>query len=270
MTRNTPSISRRTALRTVAGASLGCFAGCLQGDWTGSNGSNGPLQQVGVEGTELVVELAPAASISQVTLVQANGELFDQQAVPNGTEQVSFELDTTYSPGDYRVVAQRQEEAINEKTVTVRPALQIEDIDLYRNVPEKPWNEIYGDTETDRLKNGEAFVTVKNSGSGPEAAAGLTFSGDVPNPVNDPRGSGMYDVETVIVKPGEKTDLFSDSFPFGPRSESGMGCSPDGNNGEFTVAVKTRAGPTPVTKTFAVQYSGSEQMHDCEVSITEI
>jgi len=43
----------------------------------------------------------------------------------------------------------------------------------------------------------------------------------------------------------------------------------DGNSGEFTVTVRTQVGGDDVSKTFDVQYSGSTEMSDCEVSITE-
>jgi len=72
----------------------------------------------------------------------------------------------------------------------IEPEIGIRDVGLYRNNPEKPWDEVYGDTETDRLKNGEAYVTVENAGSGPEAVVELVFSGDVPNPVGDPEVVG--------------------------------------------------------------------------------
>jgi hypothetical protein len=79
----------------------------------------------------------------------------------------------------------------------------------------------------------------------------------------------MYETEQVVVAPGETVDLFSNSFPFGSESEKGMGCSPDGNSGQFTVLVETRVNGNEITKAFDVEYSGSEEMSDCEVAITE-
>jgi hypothetical protein len=117
----------------------------------------------------------------------------------------------------------------------------------------KPWNEVYRDTETDRLKNGEAFVTVTNTGIGPDVIVELVFSGDIPNPIEDSRGSGMYETKQVVVAPGEIIDLFSNSFPFGSESEKGMGCSSDGNSGQFTVLIETRVNGNEVTKAFDVE-----------------
>ncbi|MFC7186244.1 hypothetical protein [Halorubrum yunnanense] len=275
MTQDNPHLSRRTALRTVAGAALVSVAGCLNNDDSPGGGNSTPsdergiIQQVTVEETELVVEYSSEEGVDQINLVQPNGELFGQRETAAGSQQVSFEIGTSYEPGEYTLVALSGEETLAESSSLIQPEIGIQEVGLYRNNPEKPWDEVYGDTETDRLKNGEAYVTVENTGSGPEAIVELIFSGDVPNPVEDPQGSGMYETEQVVISPGETTDLFSSSFPFGSESEEGMGCSPDGNSGQFTVTVRTQVGGDQVSKSFDVQYSGSTEMSDCEVSITE-
>lgn len=277
MTQHTSHHSRRTALRTVAGLAITGVAGCLNNDGgagppSDRNGvldNQGPLQRVAVDGTTLVVELVADADVDQVNLIQPNGELFGQRDVATGAQQVSFELGTAYAPGEYRVLALSGEETVTEKSTEIQPEIQIQDVGLYRNNPDKPWDEVYGESETDRLKNGEAFVTVANTGTGPEAILELVFAGNVPNPIENPRGSGMYETEQVVIAPGETTDLFSNSFPFGSESEKGMGCSPTGNSGQFTIIVETRVGGNEVTKVFDVQYSGSTEMSNCEITITE-
>jgi hypothetical protein len=276
MTRDTSPISRRTALQTVTGAALTSVAGCLTDDTSGTPGNgthssngDGPLQRVAVEESALVVELTTDADVDQVNLIQPNGELFGQRDVATGAQQVSFEIGTTYESGEYRVVALRGEETVAEDSTEIQPEIQIQDVGLFRNNPDKQWDEVYGDSETDRKKNGEAFVTVENTGSGPDAAVELRFSGDVPNPIENPRGSGIYETEQVIIEPGEATDLFSSSFPFGTETEGGMGCSPDGNSGQFTVIVETQVGANSISNTYEIQYSGSTDMTDCEVTITE-
>jgi len=277
MTRNHPHISRRTALRTVASVALAGVAGCLNdngGSGTPSDGTtspdgNGPLTRIAVEETTLVVELSEEAGVDQVNLIQPNGELFGKRDVAAGAQQVSFEIGTAYAPGEYQVIALKGEKTVVETSTELRPEIQIQDVGLYRNNPDKPWDEVYGESETDRIKNGEAFVTVENTGSGPEAITELIFSGDVPNPIENPRGSGMHETDRVVVSPGETADLFSNSFPFGSESEEGMGCSLDGNSGQFTVIVETRVSGNRVTSTYDVQYSGSDEMTDCEVTITE-
>jgi len=56
------------------------------------------------------------------------------------------------------------EETVVETSTELRPEIQIQDVGLYRNNPDKPWDEVYGESETDRIKNGEAFVTVEKQG----------------------------------------------------------------------------------------------------------
>ncbi|WP_224338382.1 hypothetical protein [Haloprofundus halobius] len=278
MTQNYPHISRRNALRTVAGAALVSVAGCLNngdssgtpGDGTTDSESKGPLKRVAVDGTTLVVELSPEANVDQVNLIQPNGELFRKRDVAAGAQQVSYEIGTTYEPGEYRVVALKGEETVVEITRSIEPAIQIRDVGLYRNNPDKPWDEVYGESKTDSKKNGEAFVTIQNSGNGPDAVVELRFTGDVPNPVEDPRGSGIYEKDSVVIPAGETVDLFSDSFPFGSEiGDEGMGCSTDGNSGKFTVGLETRVIGQEVTKSYNVEYTDSDEMQNCEITISE-
>jgi len=269
MTRYNPYLSRRTALRTAAGTTLVNVAGCLGEDSTSSPNDQEILQRITVEGTALIVKFSSAAQLDHINLIQPNEELFAQREIAAGSQQVSFEIGTSYEPGEYTVVALDGEETLAESSTVVQSEIQIHDVGLYRNDPEKSWDEVYEDAATDRLKNGEAYVTIKNSGSGPEAVTGLIFSGGVPNPVENPRGSGIYETDQVVVAPGETVELFSNSFPFGAESKEGLGCSTDGNSGKFTVTVKTRARGREVSNTFDVQYSGSTEMTDCEVTIKE-
>lgn len=278
MTRDYPHISRRNALRTVAGATLASVAGCLNdggGSGTPGNGTTAPesqglLKRIAVEGTTLVVELSAEADVDQVNLIQPNGELFGKRDVTAGVQRVSFEIGTAYEPGEYRVVALKGEETVVESTTDIQPDIQIQDVGLYRNNPDKPWDEVYGESQTDSKKNGEAFVTIQNSGSGPDAVVELRFTGDVPNPVEDPRGSGVYGKDSVVVPAGEIVDLFSGSFPFGSEiGDKGMGCSTDGNSGMFTVVLETRVTGQEVAKAYSVEYTGSDEMQNCEITISE-
>ncbi|WP_083861970.1 hypothetical protein [Halogeometricum pallidum] len=278
MTRNNSHISRRNALRTVAGATLVSVAGCLNdggnsgtsGSETTASDSEEPLKRVTVEGTALVVELSAEADIDQVNLIQPNGELFGKRDVAAGAQQVSFEIGTAYEPGEYRVVALKGEETVAESTTDIEPEIRILDVGLYRNNPDKPWDEVYGESQTNSKKNGEAFVTVQNTGSGPDATVELRFTGDVPNPIENPRGRGIYETDSVVVPAGETVDLFSDSFPFGSEiGDEGMGCSTDGNSGQFTVVLETQVTGQEVAKSHNVEYTGSDGMQNCEITISE-
>ena len=187
MTRNHPHISRRTALRTVAGAALVSVAGCLNdnggsgtpGDGTTSPDGNGPLTRVAVEGTTLVVELSEEADVDQVNLIQPNGELFGQRDVATGAQQVSFEIGTSYTPGEYRVLALEGEETVQESALSVQPNLSIVEMGIGKNHPEEMW-----DSSSDKISK-EAFVSVENQGNGPDTITQLLFTGDVPYPSDE-------------------------------------------------------------------------------------
>lgn len=272
-------LSRRSVLGLIAGVSNTALAGCLNdNDNRGTSPSNGngvpdnqnTLKRVAVEGTTLVVELTAEADIDQINLIQSNGVLFGEQGVDAGVTQVSFDIRNSYTPGEYRLLAIKGEETVVETSVTIQPEINIRDIGTYRNNPDMPWDEVYGESQTDTKKNGEAYVTVENTGSGPEAIIKLRFTGDLPHLAEDYNGSGLYEKEQVVVAPSETVDLYSDTLPFGAKiSEKGMGCSPDGNSGQFTIAINTRAEDNRITKTYAVTYSGSEEMHDCNITIGE-
>jgi len=48
-----------------------------------------------------------------------------------------------------------------------------------------------------------------------------------------------------------------------------MGCSTDGNSGQFTIILETRVADQQVTKTYNVEYTGADQMQNCEITISE-
>ncbi|ELZ89086.1 hypothetical protein C441_16364 [Haloferax sulfurifontis ATCC BAA-897] len=230
----------------------------------------GILRQVAVEATTLVIKLGSGSAVEQLNLIQPNGELFGTREVATGVQRVSFEIGTAYDPGDYRVLAVHGDETVAETSLEIRPQLEIVDVGLFRNNPDKPWDEIYGESETDTKKNGEAFVTVANSGSGPEAVVELRFEGDVPNPSENPRGSGIHDRDAVVIPPSDKLDLFSSSFPFGAEiGEQAMGCSVTNNHGQFRITLEVRTTSKDIESKFNVQYSGSDVMHDCRIEMAE-
>lgn len=278
MTHQDSPIDRRTALRTLAAGAVVGVSGCasddgpLPGPNPGTDGtgtSDGPFSAVGVEGTTLVVELAPDSELDQVNLIQPNGELWGTRGAAAGAEQVSFEFRAAYTPGEYDVLGLDGEETVVEESLAIRPNLAIREVGLSGNHPDKPWEEVYGESSSDLRINGEAFVTVENTGTGPETITELLFSGDVPNPSKNPRSNGIERTDRVVIPAEQTVDLYSAAFPFGSVSPEGMGCSPDGNSGEFTITLETAVNDSPVTRTFEVQYSGSTDIADCEITITE-
>jgi len=186
MTQQKPHLDRRTALQTVAGTALVSVAGCLDGNVSPTtDGSESPssgssvFQQVTVDGTTLVVEFASDSELDQINLIQPNGELFGQREVAAGSQQVSFDLGTAYEPGEYEVFALRGEEEVGEISASVQPDHQIVEMGTGRNQPEKMWDGSEDESEE------EAFVTLKNQGTGPDAVTKLLFIGDVPYPSDE-------------------------------------------------------------------------------------
>jgi len=285
MIRNNPTISRRNVLRTAAGAALVSVAGCLTddgdsgtpGDGTDSPDGQGPLQRVAVEGTTLVVELSPDADVDQINLIQPNGELFGTRDVAAGAQQVSFEIGTSYAPGDYSVIALRDEETVAETSLSLQPDLEIVEMGIGKNQPEKMW-----DGPRDEIAE-EAFVTVENQGSGPDAITKLLFIGDVPYP-SDEEGtnyadsddiSGIYDpqsdseVNEVIVGAGEQITVYSSRSPFAFVPGAGTSCTDDEQSGEFELILETEVGDSRITKGYAIQYSASSEPDGCDITISE-
>ena len=284
MTRDNPHLSRRIALRTIAGAALASVAGCLDGNGsTTPDGSESPssvssvFQQVTINGTALVVEFASDSEFDQINLIQPNGELFGQREVAAGSQQVSFDLGTTYEPGEYQIFALRGEEQVGESSVTVQPDLQIVEMGIGRNQPEKMW-----DGPEDEIKE-EAFVTIENQGTGPDAVTKLLFIGDVPYPsdeegtnyADDEDVSGIYDpnsdseVEQVIIASGEQITIYSSRSPFAFVPGAGTSCSEESETGEFDLILETRVGGDRIANTYSIQYSASQESDNCEISISE-
>ena len=285
MNRNHPHISRRNALRTVAGAALASVAGCLNdggssgtpSDGTATTNSQGPLTRVAVEGTTLVVELSAEADVDQVNLIQPNGELFGKRDVAAGAQQVSFEIGTAYEPGEYRVVALKGEESVVETTLPIQPDLSIVEMGIGRNQPEKMW-----DGSSDEIAE-EAFVTVENRGSGPDAITKLLFLGDVPYPsdeegtnyANNEDVSGIYDpqsdseVSEVIVAAGDQVTIYSSRSPFAFVPGSGTSCKDEQQSGEFELILETPVEEAQLTKNYNIQYSASTEADNCEITISE-
>ena len=285
MTRNSPHISRRNALRTVAGAALVSVAGCLSndgesgtsGDGDGSPDGQNPLQRVAVEGTTLVVEPSPDADVDQVNLIQPNGELFGTRDVAAGVQQVSFEIGTAYEPGEYSVIALRDEETVAETSLAIQSDLEIVEMGIGRNQPEKMW-----DGTKDEITE-EAFVTVENRGSGPDTITKLLFIGDVPYP-SDEEGtnyadsddvSGLYDpqsdseVSEVIIGAGEQITVYSSRSPFAFVPGAGTSCRDDEQSGEFELILEIQVGDSRIAKGYNIQYSASSEPDGCDIDMSE-
>ncbi|GGM75759.1 hypothetical protein J2752_002869 [Halarchaeum rubridurum] len=248
MTDTSPSIDRRSALQAFGSLTLAALAGCTSTQTSEPSSSStttpvGPFASLNVQGTTLGVELESDADVEHVNLVKPNGSLFGTRDVAQGTSRVSFDLGTTYTPGDYELVAVNDDQTIGTTTRSLRPDLQILDMGIGRNQPDKMWNGASGEIAD------EAFITVQNQGSGPIAVTKLLFIGDVPLPstkrgtnyVNNSDVSGIYDLETdsttpkVVVPPGERRTVYSSTSPFGFAPGGAVTCAEHEQSGSFEI-----------------------------------
>lgn len=246
-------------------------------DGTPSSNDQGPLQRVVVDGTAIIVELSEETDVSQVNLIQPNGEPFGQRDVATGAQQVSFEIGTSYTPGEYRVLALEGEETVQESALSVQPDLSIVEMGIGKNQPEEMW-----DSSSDKISK-EAFVSVENQGNGPDAITQLLFIGDVPYPSDDEGTnydenddvSGIYDpeedteVDEVVIEPGEQLTLYSYRSPFAFVRGEGTSCESEEQTGNFEVILETRVGTNRVSNTYSIHYSASEEFDNCEITISE-
>jgi len=281
MTDRPSSIDRRTALQTLGSLTLAGVAGCLGNDGStpsssSTTGGTPPFADVHMQGTRLVVELASSADVEHVNLVTPNGSLFGTRGVAQGASRVTFDAGTTYPPGEYEIVAVDGDQTLGTTTRTLQPDLQILDMGIGRNQPDKMWNGTSGEIAD------EAFITVQNQGSGPIAVTKLLFIGDVPLPstkrgtnyVNNSDVSGIYDPEAdsttpkVVVPPGERRTVYSSTSPFGFAPGGAVTCAEHEQSGSFETILKTSIGDS-LTATYDVTYSGTEQVANCSINISE-
>jgi hypothetical protein len=129
----------------------------------------------------------------------------------------------------------------------------------------------------------EAFVTVENQGSGPDAITKLLFIGDVPYPsdeegtnyANNEDVSGIYDpqsdseVNEVIVTAGDRVTIYSSRSSFAFVPGSGTSCKDKQQSGEFELILETQVEEAQLTKTYSIQYSASTEADNCEITISE-
>ena len=285
MTTQNPHISRRTVFRTVAGTALAGLAGCL-GDSDSGTPDNGTdplagqdqINRVAVEGTTLVVELSAGAEVDQINLIEPNGEFFGQREVATGAQQISFEISTTYSPGEYRVVGLKGEETLADISYPIQPDLRIVEMGIGRYHPDRMWNGSKRDIED------EAFVIVENRGTGPEAIGKLLFLGDVPYPSdedgtnyeNNDRVSGIYDPSSnsetteVVIAAGEQITVYSSRSPFAFVPGAGVSCMDQLQRGQFDLILENQVQETPLSKTYDIEYSASGEFDDCDITIGEV
>lgn len=276
-----PSIDRRTALRAFGSLALAGVAGCTGTQNSGTSSSSttstsGPFATVDVQGTTLVVDLASGVDVEHVNLVKPSGSLFGKRGVAKGASRVTFDVGTTYTPGEYTLVAVNGDQTIGTTTRALRPDLQILEMGIGRNQPAKMWN------ETDGSPHSQAFVTIENQGSGATAVTQLLFFGEVPYPSGENGTqyaetdvSGIYDpdsnseIERVVVPPGESRTIYSSRMPFAFIRGGNVVCQDQIQSGTFELTLETSTSRSPISRTYDIRYSASEEFNNCSITIGE-
>ena len=232
---------RRTVLTHLGGAAVTLLAGCTGGDSGSSTDpsqtsepASGPLSNVAVDGTDLVVELDADEAVDRVTVIQPDGSEFDSTLIKTGVQTVSFELGTSYAPGTYRVLAVTDDESVGETSLAIQPELEIVEFGVGQNHPEKMPEELGNLAET------SAYVKLANRGSGALKITQLRFEGDVPNPTPPkyPQSgihvtNGEESAEPTLVG-GSKATLYSSAAPFAFSPSFRDSCTSGGNQHTHT------------------------------------
>ncbi|WIV68794.1 hypothetical protein [Natrialbaceae archaeon AArc-T1-2] len=262
---------RRTVLCGIATGAAAAVSGCLNSSDNGEtdSGDDGVFTTLDVEGTDLVIELTEEASIDQVNVIDPDGELFAERWIAAGVDRETVELGTDYQPGEYEIVALEDDTEQTTQSITLEPDVQITDLRLARNHPD----DMFEDASDIDIRT-ETILTLENTGTGPDAAVGLYFSGDIPRPTPDEyEESGIYDTDSdirrdadsVALPPGEGVTIYSQLMPF---SESGgnVSCSPDTTEGDLRVVLETAVQESFSPRDYAVTYTG-EDLAECEIEV---
>ncbi|SIS15901.1 hypothetical protein SAMN05421752_11558 [Natronorubrum thiooxidans] len=277
MTNKQKTIHRRTALGSIlAGITTG-LAGCTSSgngsDDRSTDAAGDVIQSVDVDGLELVIELK-RDEIDQLNVIAPSGDLFSQQTIESGVSQVSIDVGTDYSPGEYEIIGLADEESVEAVRVSLEPDLELTELRLGRDHPE----EMY-DGASDSQIDAEAILSVTNQGTGPTAVTALRFEGDVPFPTHESYDendeSGIYDPEndfgadadSITIPAGETVLVYSNSRPFSPAGTRSK-CNSVGRNGQFTVHLFAIHDAADITLEYLIHYLSSDS-EDCVIEIEE-
>ncbi|WP_276253136.1 hypothetical protein [Halomontanus rarus] len=259
---NSHNWTRRTVIGGIATGLITAVSGC-----TGS--SDGVFEDVFVEETALVLEFTSESPVEKVNVIRPDGELFAERELPAGSSRETIEIGTDYQPGEYEILGLEDGEERARESIVIEPDVQITDLRLGRNHPEA----MYEDA-SDRVAQREAIVTLENTGTGPDAATRLEFSGDVPRPTpDDYKESGIHDTDsdirrhadTITLTPGSEIVIYSRSMPFSSAGDE-ISCSPESTEGEFETIVETSVQDEDTVATFNVTYTG-EDLLECEIEL---
>lgn len=271
-------ITRRAALHTIAGLSITALAGCSSEPGTSPtnssptpNSGKGVIDRIAVEGLQLVIELTDSTDIDRINVIGPTDELFAKRSVATGVQQLSVQLGTDYSPGTFRVLAIKDEETLAEKTITIQPDWEITEFGLGANQPEEMPDDMPQSAVDD-----EAFLTVRNRGTGPDAVEQLLILGKVPNPTTDLAQSDSSETgfrgpdgrfnNSMVVEPSKSKRIFTVTLPFRFVRDGNVTCQSESQSGTFRVILETSVVGRRSTE-YSIEYSAAQTFDGCTMSV---
>ena len=258
--------TRRTVLRATAFGAVPLLAGCSDQSHpesdAGSSPGSGPITDVHVTDTDLVVEIDPDAGGTELSVIDPDGEAFAERSLAAGVRRESVPVGTAYEPGTYEIRLVDADETLATTTYEIYPDLAITDLKLGRNHPE----EMYEGAD-DLTTEAEVIITLTNTGTAPAEMTQLSFDGDVPQPTPDQfEESGIYgeDSETAVVPHDRETVVYSDSRPFSPTGGN-VDCSGEPIEAEAEIRMRLRS-HSDIEYEIRIEYQQSENL-SCEIDI---
>lgn len=265
---------RRAVLHGVVGLAAG-LAGCFSdSNGDGESPDSNEFDDVRVEGTMLIVELAAGAAIDRVNVIAPDGTAFAGKDVQQGVTTVEFDIGVAYQAGEHRIVGVADGQTVAETTLDITPNVTITEVGVGANHLDRM-------PENLNFRKQQSFVTVANQGNGPELIKKLLILGDVPNPTTELQQSdegdatGIFDVEDgfgelqqPIVPAGKTVTFYSTTKPF-LFTGDGIQCKSERQTGTGRFELPVKIGDVPVTNQYQIEYSASDKSDECSITITE-
>lgn len=243
MTDPVTRLDRRAFLTTALGAGVAGLAGCASRneDDPESPTADGfdPFGWIDVAEGVLAVQLTDE-SVTGVNLIGPDGTLFGRQSVATGVSIVRFQLielelgqSIHYTPGEYKLVAERGEESASH-WLKLRPDLRIREIKQYR-------------VEDEPASYGHLSVQIENVGNAPTWIYEIAYDNPPSRGANDkinqfrdiPTLKHPEKIEDLILSAGETKSYIELDPALRFVEESGQSC---GGSIETTMLIGTGHG----------------------------
>lgn len=169
---------------------------------------NAAIESVEVGTKELTIALTGDVEVDSLVLVNPDGSERESTSVSAAASTATMAYFDTYeeyayTAGDYTVSAVKDEEVVQEKTVTLRPELVV--------------------TAIDGTDDGRAILTLENTGNASAWIRGGRVEGgkQEANENDDLTPEGARTEDDEVIAPGESKTFYgdSDAFRYSPKSD---------------------------------------------------